>query len=393
VRSTRVGLLAFGAVMVIALHAIAQRNPFHAVPVDALTPAQELAFEHGSRAFSKGYRVTDGLGPLFNEVACVACHGVEAARSGNRRNTHFGLRENDVFDPLAERGGSLVQSRGIGPVTTVDGTHSFVGEVPSPEANVITTRETQALQGLGFVDAVPDATWLAIAEAELAADPATAGRVHVVFNLAAGSAAVGKFGWKAQVPTLFQFAGDALLNEIGITSPGFRDELCPQGDCRALAFNPTPALNDDGTDVAALTDFMTMLAAPARGTITSDVTAGEAVFVDTGCARCHRPTIETGPSAVAALDRASFHPYSDFLLHDMGSLGDGIGQGDASGREMRTTPLWGLRNATRFLHDGSVRTFTEAILRHDGQGRVSRDRFTKLGPRPKEVLLAFLKSL
>ena len=214
-RSTLVGLLAFGAVMVIAL----QAQTFHAVPVDGLTPAQRLAWEHGSRTFSKVYRVADGLGPLFNELACVACHGVEAGRSANRRNTHFGLRENDVFDPLAERGGSLVQSRGIGPVTTVDGTHDFVGEVPPPEANVTATRETQSLQGLGFVDAVPDATWLAIAEAELAADPATAGRVHVVFNLASGSAAVGKFGWKAQVPTLFQFAGDALLNEIGITSP------------------------------------------------------------------------------------------------------------------------------------------------------------------------------
>ena len=230
-RSTLVVLLALGAVMVIALQAI-QRNLFDAVPVDGLTPAQRLAFEHGSRTFSKVYRVADGLGPVFNEVACVRCHGVEAGRSGDRRNTHFGLRENDVFNPLAELGGSLVQSRGIGPITTVDGTHSFVGEVPPPEANVTATRLTQSLQGLGFVDAVPDATWLASAEAELVADPATAGRVHVVFDLASGSAAVGKFGWKAQVPTLVQFAGDALRNEIGITSPlGFRDEVCPQGDC------------------------------------------------------------------------------------------------------------------------------------------------------------------
>jgi CxxC motif-containing protein (DUF1111 family) len=393
VRSTRVGLLALGAALVIALQAIAQRNVFDAVPVDGLTPAQRLAFEHGSRTFSKFYRIADGLGPVFNEMACVVCHGVEAGRSGDRSNTHFGLRESDVFNPLAELGGSLVQSRGIGPITTVDGTHSFVGEAPPPEANVTTTRLTQALQGLGFVDAVPHATWLAIAEAELVADPATAGRVHVVFDLAAGSAAVGKFGWKAQVPTLVQFAGDALRNEIGITSPGFRDEVCPQGDCMALAFNPTPALNDDGRDVAALTDFMTVLAAPPRGTITDVVAAGESVFAQTGCATCHLPTIQTGPSAVAALDLVSFHPYSDFLLHDMGSLGDGIGQGHASAREMRTTPLWGLRSANRFLHDGSARTVTDAILRHDGQGRASRDRFATLGPRLTALLLAFLSSL
>ena len=146
--------------------------------------------------------------------------------------------------------------------------------------------------------------------------------------------------------------------------------------------------------MAALTDFMTMLAAPPRGTITKDVTAGEEVFAEIGCARCHLPTIQTGPSPVAALDLTTFHPYSDFLLHDMGSLGDGIGQGDASGREMRTTPLWGIRSATRFLHDGSAGTVTAAILRHDGQGRASRDRFAwQLGPRRTELLLAFLRSL
>lgn len=115
--------------------------------------------------------------------------------------------------------------------------------------------------GLGFVDAVPDATWLAIAESQLAADSDTAGRVNMVFDRASGSEAVGKFGWKAQAPTLMQFSGDALLSEIGITSPGFHDAGCPQGDCLALAFNPTRALDNDGTDVASLTDFMTMLAA------------------------------------------------------------------------------------------------------------------------------------
>ena len=245
--------------MVMGLHA-----QFRALPVDGLTPEQQLAFARGSGTFSKGYRIANGLGPVFNEVACIACHGVEAGRSGNRRNTHFGWREKEAFDPLAEHGGTLIQVRGIGPITTIDGIHDFVGEVPPRETNVTAVRETQSLQGLGFVDAVPDETWLAIAEAEFEADPATAGRLHMVFDLASRSATVGKFGWKAHVPTLFQFAGNALLNEIGITSPGFRDEVCPQGDCLALAFNPAPALNDDGTDVAALTDFMTMLAAPPR---------------------------------------------------------------------------------------------------------------------------------
>ena len=91
----------------------------------ASRPRRSSPSTTAARTFSKFYRIEDGLGPLFNEVACVACHGVEAGRSGNRRNTHFGLRDNDVFDPLAEHGGALIQLRGIGPITTGDGTSRF----------------------------------------------------------------------------------------------------------------------------------------------------------------------------------------------------------------------------------------------------------------------------
>jgi CxxC motif-containing protein (DUF1111 family) len=249
------------------------------------------------------------------------------------------------------------------------------------------------VQGLGFVDAVPDADWQALADAQLRATPETAGRTNRVMNLSTGRLSVGKFGWKAQVPSLLQFAGDALVNEMGITNPLFRSEVCPQGDCWALDYNPVPALNDDGRDVDALNDFMTLLAAPARGAITAEVLAGEQVFSQIGCASCHTPAIRTGPSAIAALDRVEFHPYSDFLLHDMGALGDGIEQGTASGREMRTQPLWGLRNATRFMHDAASRTLDDAVRRHEGQGAPSRDRFVALPADRMAQLLAFLRSL
>ena len=313
--------------------------------------------------------------------------------SSNRINTRFGRRENDLVGPLERLGGSLVQSRAIGTVVTADGSVDFVAEGVPDEANTVTVRRTPTLQGLGFVDAVPDSTLLAISEAQLAVDPATAGRVHRVVDPATGAVLAGRFGWKAQVATLQRFAGDALANEMGITNPDFPHEQCPQGDCAALAFNPAPALNDNGTAVSALTDFMTMLAAPPRGTIPSQVATGEAVFRGLGCATCHLPDIETGPSTVAALDRAIFHPYSDFLLHDMGLLGDGIAQGDATGREMRTAPLWGLGAKTVFLHDGSAPSISEAILRHDGQGRNSRDRFAALERTRWNQLMAFLRSL
>ena len=140
-------------------------------------------------------------------------------------------------------------------------------------------------------------------------------------------------------PTLLQFSGDAYLNEMGITTADFPNENCPQGNCAELAFNPAPGINDDGSGVRALTNYMSMLAPPPRGTITGDVTAGEATFDRIGCTACHVATQHTGSNAIASLDRKTYHPYSDFLLHDMGSLGDNLEMGDSTGTEMRTAPL------------------------------------------------------
>ena len=396
--STRihVRLMVFPAAILLAAAAFtvslfAQRAS-QGTPVAGLTPAQRQAFAEGARVFAKNYAVAEGLGPVFNDESCEDCH--RAGGGSNRTATRFGrIDVRGGFDPLATLGGSLRQARGIGAITTVDGTHEFNGERTPGEATITTRRRSQSLRGLGFVDAVPDETFAAIAEEERAADASTAGRVHIVDNLGTRRRTVGKFGWKAQVPSLFQFSADALLNEMGITNPLFRDEPCPQGDCDALAFNPTPALNDDGHDVEAIADFMTMLAAPVRGPITDDVIAGEPIFHEIGCASCHRPTLRTGPSEIAAFNRTDFHPFSDFLLHDMGSLGDGIVQDDAGGREMRTAPLWGLRNTNRLLHDGRARTIEEAIRAHDGQGKAARDRFNELDADRSARLLAFLRSL
>src|SRR5205085_1574578 len=128
---------------------------------------------------------------------------------------------------------------------------------------------------------------------------------------------------------------DAYLNEMGITSPLFPNESCPQGDCGILSCNPAPGLNDDGTDVAAFADFMTFLGPPPRAPLASSDAEGEMRFEQIGCTDCHTTTLKTGPNAVAALSNVTFHPYSDFLLHDMGSLGDGIQQNAATGTQMR----------------------------------------------------------
>jgi len=367
-------------------------GPLFGGPLAGLSPFERQLFEEGRVEFEQVEDVASGLGPVFNDRSCVGCHFAGGIGGGsNRTVTRFARRAGGTFDPLSQLGGSLIQERGIGFVQTPRGPHRFDGERVPAEANVVTERRTPPLFGLGLVDAVPADTFIGLAAAQ--AGTATAGRVNVVVDRTTGSQAVGRFGWKSHVATLLEFSADAYLNELGITNPMFPDESCPQGDCAALAFNPAPALNDDGTAVQALANFMLALAPPSRGAVGQDQRDGELIFAQIGCANCHVPSLRTGPNAIAALDQVAFQPYSDFLLHDMGSLGDGMQQGQAGGREFRTAPLWGLRVARRLLHDGRADSIANAVLMHDGQARDSRDRAVALGPDLQARLLAFLQSL
>jgi CxxC motif-containing protein (DUF1111 family) len=364
-------------------------------PLPGLT-AEELArFEAGQEEFEEEEEIDEGLGPVFNEAGCVVCHDNPVGGTTGRLETRFGKRDfrSGRFDPLEALGGSLLQDQGIGAVGGDPPTHTFVAEVVPGRANVTASRITTQLFGLGLVDAVPDEFFHKLARAERSRSPRTAGKVHMVVEIATGRLRVGKFGWKAQVPTLFQFSGDAYLNEMGITNPEFPVENCPNGDCDQLAFNPFPDLNDEGEGVVAFADFMTLLAPPPRGPVTRQVSAGSFWFDRVGCDDCHTPTLVSGPSPVAALSKKVFHPFSDFLLHDMGRLGDGIVQGDARAREMRTAPLWGIRTRTALLHDGRAATIEAAIRAHDGQGRFARENFFRLNGGARAALVAFVNSL
>jgi CxxC motif-containing protein (DUF1111 family) len=359
-------------------------------PLLGLTAAELARFQAGKAQFAHVETVAEGLGPVFNEASCVACHSGSAVGGGSTRfETRFGRTVNGKFDPMTTLGGSLIQDHGIGLFNGVN----FVGEVVPAAATIVALRRTTPLFGLGLVDAVPDKELQDLAALERIFDPSVAGIAAMVPDISRNKLVVGRFGWKAQNPTLFQFSGDAYLNEMGVTSPEFPNESCPQGDCSLLSGNPVPGLNDDGGDVVAFTDFMSFLAPPPRGRISLGTLAGEAIFAAVGCATCHTPLLATGPSPVKALDHKLFHPFSDFLLHDMGSLGDGIEQGPATGRLMRTAPLWGARTLTRFLHDGRALSFEEAIRAHDGQGAKAQARFSALPAAERALLLAFLSSL
>jgi CxxC motif-containing protein (DUF1111 family) len=142
-----------------------------------------------------------------------------------------------------------------------------------------------------------------------------------------------------------------------------------------------------------LNDHTTFLAPPPRKAQTRKTSAGGALFAAIGCADCHVPALQTGPNTVAALDSVVFFPYSDFLLHDMEALGDGIVQSGAQGNEMRTAPLWGARVRTSFLHDGRAKTVRDAILAHQGQGLEASNFFAALDEKSQDQILDFINGL
>ena len=297
--------------VVVAVNVSAQRgsgtgrqtpDPAAGEALAGLTAAQRADFTAGKGDFTEVEKVTDGLGPVFNERSCVACHSVPAIGGGsNRLVTRFATRVNGLFDALASLGGSLVQDHALNQRDGV--THNFRPEVVPAAATIIVRRRTTPVFGLGLVDATPDSDFIAAAAQQAARNDGVAGRVNMVDNIRAGMKTAGKFGWKAQVPSIFQFSGDAYLNEMGITTSDFPNENCPQGNCAELAFNPAPGINDDGSGPIALTNYMSLLAAPPRGTLTGDVAAGEATFGRIGCTACHVATQHTGPNAIAPLDR------------------------------------------------------------------------------------------
>jgi di-heme oxidoreductase (putative peroxidase) len=363
-------------------------------PIGGLDAADLARFNDGRDEFEDEDDIEEGLGPVFNENSCATCHSGPVGGTSGRLETRFGRWGSKGFDPLAQLGGSLMQDHAIGEVRHGDESYIFVPEVVPPQANVTAKRLTTPLFGLGLVDAVTDAALLELAALEARNTPATAGTPHMVTEVHTGATRVGRFGWKCQVPTLHQFSGDAYLNEMGVTNPDFPIENAPQGDAQALQHNPKPELNDEGGEnVEQFFDFMTLLGPPPRGHTNPLAREGAMVFAKIGCANCHAPSLVSGDSKVPALSRKTFHPFSDFLLHDMGSLGDGIVQGQANGRQMRTAPLWGLRFRKLLLHDGRARTPQGAVLYHDGQARDARRNFYRLRGREHAALEAFLRSL
>jgi len=334
--------------------------------------------------------VEGGLGPIFNDVSCVACHFQGGAGGASRTVvTRFARLLNGAFDPMTEFGGPLLQRRAIAP--------KYLETVPK-EATIIARRITTPLFGAGLIEAIPDATL--IANAAATKPDGIKGKAALVKDPVTGNMQVGRFGWKAQLASLDGFAADAYLNEMGVTSRYFPEENAPNGNKALLVLadkvlDPEDALDTGAvkSDLNLAADYMRLLAPVGPTPPTPATIAGQAVFTQVGCATCHTPSLTTGPSPVAALSQKKVDLYSDLLLHDMGKLGDGMVQGAAAEREMRTAPLWGLRLRDAFLHDGRASTTDMAIRAHDGEAKIVRDRYAALPAAKRQALLSFLNSL
>ncbi len=366
-------------------------------PFESLTAESTVAlrsFNDNRFVFEEIETTADGLGPTYNAQSCRECHQNVvtggASQVTEQRAGH--LSGGAFFESL---GGSLIQSRG---------THPDAVELVDDEDNVRTFRISTNTLGLGYVEAISNSTLTAIRDSQ----PANMRGSTVIVPVleANGKGRLGRFGWKSQHASLESFAADAYLNEMGVTSPLLPLENTVSGGDPA-SYDPVVDPEDDGEDVRAFANFMRATKAPARGAITAAVQAGDQVFSQTGCATCHVTSITTAPEGTsvnggalvvrAAVGNKVIHPYSDFLLHDVGT-GDGIpiqptAEYASTANQIRTAPLWGLRTRNRLMHDGLSFTRDEAILRHAGQAKPVIDAYRALNAQDKAALLAFLNSL
>ncbi len=372
-----------------------QGAPFETLNADNVVALR--SFNDNRFIFEEVETIQDGLGPTYNAQSCRECHqNVVTGGASQVAELRSGRTENGQF--FESLGGTLVHSRA---------TYPDIVEQITAEDSTRTFRISTNTLGNGFIEAVANRTLLAIRDKQPAEMRGTAIMVPVLE--AASRARLGRFGWKNQHASLESFSADAYLNEMGITSPLFPDENTSNGRFvgSGSGYDPVADPEDDGADVKAFADFMRATKAPPRGAVSPDVLAGEALFNKVGCAVCHTPSLTTArPGAKinggaftvpAALGSKIIHPYSDFLLHDIGT-GDGIPvlplpEYATTANQIRTAPLWALRTRNRLMHDGLSLTKHDAIQRHAGQAAGATSNYNALSAGEKNQLLAFLNSL
>ncbi|MEP7344191.1 MAG: di-heme oxidoredictase family protein [Gemmatimonadaceae bacterium] len=374
------------------------RDVFDA-PIDGLSAPELASFVRGDAEFGRRFSPSAGLGPVFNNVSCLSCHSGDGRGQLQNSLQRIGSPADDFLRAL---GGPQIQDKAIA--------GSIAEFVPSGVA--VSLRLPPPVFGVGLIEAIPEASILALADPDDLNGDGISGRPNMVTSAPYTSSVepgggsgpkLGRFGRKAQVSNLLEQVVEAYHQDMGITS-----EFRPHENG-----NPQSGLPPDAGDMVAdpelgsatvrsVVQYIRTLAPPPPGTETASRSQGRLHFNAIGCASCHVATLQTGAGSttIAALSNRRVDLYSDLLLHDMGdALADNRPDGSATGREWRTTPLWGLRLIRHFLngdalllHDGRARSVEAAILLHGGEAQRARDAFAALPAVSKQALLDFVES-
>ena len=393
------GSLVFAAPVVYAV--VATEAP---VGYDNLSNGFETQtqFDLDRAEFNNREQIADGLGPLYNAQSCGECHETPVSGAGSQV-TELRVGKLDSSGNFVDHpGGSLINDRAIDP---------SIQEQATRDDTIIAFRSSLSILGDGYVEAIPDDAFTRIQANQ---PPTMKGTIiRVPLSEAPGQTRIARFGWKDQHASLLSFAADAYLNEMGITSPLQPTENTSNGKS-VVEFDAISDPEDvatpsapHGTDIEAFVRFMRSTKAPTRDAVLAaspGAQAGAGVFHQIGCDVCHVPTIQTAPAGTvinggtftvpAALGDKVIHPFSDFMLHDVGT-GDGIVQngGQATARKLRTPPLWGLRTRSRFMHDLATVSYEAAILRHGGEAGPVIQAYRRLSPQQRSQLMQLLRSL
>lgn len=408
-----------------------------------LTSELRQDFSFGNRLFNTNWVIApsstttfDGLGPTFNRVSCSACH----LKDGRGRppekpdemmdsmlirlsipgvGEHGGVNPHPNYgDQLEDRSIPGVTAEGYAtvsyeivkgkykdgtPYSLAKPTYHFhnLGFGPLGDNVLFSPRVAPAVFGVGLLEAIPEETILAKADPDDKNGDGISGRPNMVWDIEKKAKALGRFGWKANQPTIRQQDAGAMSGDVGLTTSLHPEKNCPgpQKECAAAPDGGSPEVSDDFMN--RLVHYNQTIAVPAaRDLDDKDVQRGEKLFGEMQCSGCHTPTTKTGKHEIKQLSEQTIHPFTDLLLHDMGEgLADHRPDFEASGTEWRTPPLWGIgltqtvNGHTRFMHDGRARNVEEAILWHGGEAEKAKQQFMALPKKDREAVIKFLNSL
>jgi CxxC motif-containing protein (DUF1111 family) len=368
------------------------------VPIDGLSASDVALFDRGDAVFDLPFREADGLGPLYVRTGCGACH--DGAARGPGLVQKMSVVATDGVSTAPDQsalpyGHSIREGLAAGATTKVT--------PPPGNASIrLSTRLGPPVLGRGYMEAIADSEIERVAREQAARTDGIHGVVNRVTFASVPNPdstfgvftqgqknLIGRFGVKARIASLDEFAADAFQGDMGITSPMRPVEL-PNPD--GLTDDLRPGVDLDATLFNEVAGYMRRIAIPVRVGLSAE---GAALFTQAQCAVCHVQSLRTRKDyPIAALADVDAPVFTDMLLHDMGtSLADGMTDGSASSRMWRTAPLVGMRFQKTFLHDGRVQTAADAILAHDGEGKASADLFRGLSVTDRAALTAYVEAL